>query len=66
MSAFWGALTADLVGVILGTLGFWTGFTGVIFIGAAVNKIITVRRDRRHRRTYDDAHTSPYDGWPPL
>jgi uncharacterized membrane protein len=54
MAEFWGALTADLLGVILGTLGFWTAFTGLIFTVIGIAKVITVRRDHRHTRPYND------------
>jgi uncharacterized membrane protein YuzA (DUF378 family) len=54
MAEFWGALTADLVGVILGTLGFWTAFTGLVFAVIGIAKVITVRRDHRHTRPYND------------
>jgi hypothetical protein len=59
MAAFWGTLTADLLGVILGTLGFWTAFTGLIITVIAVTKIITARRDRRHSRPYNDDWRPP-------
>jgi hypothetical protein len=61
MAAFWGTLTADLAGVILGTLGFWTAFTGLMLAVIGIANVITRRRSRRrHTRPYND------DGWPPL
>jgi uncharacterized membrane protein len=60
MAEFWGTLTADLVGVILGTLGFWTAFTGLVLAVIGIANAIIARRDRRHTRPYND------DGWPPL
>jgi hypothetical protein len=54
LAAFFGALTADLIGVILGTLGFWTAFTGLVLAVIWIANAITARRDRRHTRPYND------------